>query len=61
MPGVGQVEIALEDHFTSEEINQGVAAGGRFQDSFDGLADDELDELRTVFRRKAFVSTASTG
>jgi metal-sulfur cluster biosynthetic enzyme len=56
VPGVSQVEIALEDHFTAEEINQGVAARGRFQDSFDGLADDELDELRLVFRRKAFVA-----
>jgi metal-sulfur cluster biosynthetic enzyme len=56
VPGVGQVQVALEDHFTAEEINQGVAARGRFQDSFDGLAEDELDELRLVFRRKAFVA-----
>jgi metal-sulfur cluster biosynthetic enzyme len=56
VPGVGRAEVLLDDHFTSEEINQGVAQRRGFQRSFQGLADDELDELRTLFRRKALVS-----
>jgi metal-sulfur cluster biosynthetic enzyme len=56
VPGVGQVEVLLTDHFTAEEINQGVAASKGFRESFTGLADDELDELRTVFRRKALLN-----
>ncbi|HEV2931233.1 MAG TPA: iron-sulfur cluster assembly protein [Propionibacteriaceae bacterium] len=56
VPGVRRAEVLLDDHFTSEEINSGIAQRRGFQASFDGLADDELDELRTVFRRKALVN-----
>jgi metal-sulfur cluster biosynthetic enzyme len=56
IPGVRAVEVTLDDHFAAEEINQGVAARRGFQESFTGLADDELDELRTVFRRKALIN-----
>jgi metal-sulfur cluster biosynthetic enzyme len=56
VPGVRQAEVLLDDHFTSEEINQGVAQRRGFQASFDGLADDELEELRTLFRRKALIN-----
>lgn len=56
VPGVRRAEVVLDDHFTSEEINSGIAQRRGFQASFDGLADDELDELRTVFRRKALVN-----
>jgi metal-sulfur cluster biosynthetic enzyme len=56
VPGVGQAEVLLDDHFSAEEINQGVAERRGFQASFEGLADDELDELRTLFRRKALVN-----
>jgi metal-sulfur cluster biosynthetic enzyme len=56
VPGVGQVEVVLDDHFTSDEINAGIAQRRSFQESFDGLADDELDELRTLFRRKTLVA-----
>jgi metal-sulfur cluster biosynthetic enzyme len=55
IPGVRRVEVLLDDHFASDEINQGVAQRRSFQESFEGLADDELDELRTLFRRKALV------
>jgi metal-sulfur cluster biosynthetic enzyme len=55
VPGVRQAEVLLDDHFTSEEINAGIAQRRGFQDSFEGLADDELDDLRLVFRRKAMV------
>jgi metal-sulfur cluster biosynthetic enzyme len=56
VPGVRQAEVVLDDHFTSDEINAGIAQRRSFQESFDGLADDELDELRALFRRKALVA-----
>jgi metal-sulfur cluster biosynthetic enzyme len=56
VPGVRRAEVALDDHFASEEINEGVAERRSFQESFEGLADDELDELRALFRRKALVA-----
>jgi metal-sulfur cluster biosynthetic enzyme len=56
VPGVRRAEVVLDDHFTSDEVNTGVAQRRGFQDSFEGLADDELDELRTLFRRKALVA-----
>jgi metal-sulfur cluster biosynthetic enzyme len=54
--GVERAEVVLDDHFASDEINSGIAERRSFQESFEGLADDELDELRTLFRRKALVA-----
>jgi metal-sulfur cluster biosynthetic enzyme len=51
--GVRAVDIALEDHFASHEINVGVAARAGFVASFDGLAERDLGELRRTFLRKA--------
>jgi len=51
--GIERAQIILEDHFASDEINRGVAAKAGFVDSFDGLAETELDELRSDFVRKA--------
>jgi metal-sulfur cluster biosynthetic enzyme len=56
VPGVTRAEVVLDDHFASDEINQGIAERRSFQRSFEGLADDELDELRLLFRRKALVA-----
>jgi metal-sulfur cluster biosynthetic enzyme len=56
VPGAGRAEIVLEDHHASDEINAGVAAGRGFAGTFPGEATGELDELRLVFRRKAFLS-----
>lgn len=61
LPGVAGVEIALDEHHASDEINAGVAAGRNFmqtfdRQAFDGLADGELEELRTTFRRKALLA-----
>ncbi len=56
VPGVRQTQIELEDHFASAEINRGVAARAGFVQSFDGLAETELDELRTDFIRKAVLA-----
>ena len=54
--GVRHTEVVLEDHFASEEINRGVAARAGFVDSFDGLAVEELDTLRSDFVRKAVLA-----
>jgi metal-sulfur cluster biosynthetic enzyme len=54
--GVRAVEIVLEDHFAAEEINAGVAARAGFVASFDGFAEQELDELRGEFLRKAVLA-----
>jgi metal-sulfur cluster biosynthetic enzyme len=54
--GVRAVEIVLEDHFAAEEINTGVAARAGFVTAFDGLAEQELDELRGEFLRKALLA-----
>jgi metal-sulfur cluster biosynthetic enzyme len=53
LEGVEVVDIALEDHFAASQINAGVAARAGFVAAFDGLAEDELDELRRTFLRKA--------
>lgn len=51
--GVVSTSVVLVDHFSSDEINKGVAAAHGFSGSFPGLADDELSELRLTFQRKA--------
>jgi metal-sulfur cluster biosynthetic enzyme len=57
MPGISSVDIVLEDHFASEQINAGVSAGVGFVGSFPEHAAGELDELRLTFRRKAHVAS----
>jgi metal-sulfur cluster biosynthetic enzyme len=54
--GVRGVDVVLEDHFASAEINGGVAARAGFVASFDGLAAAELDDLRADFVRKAVMA-----
>ena len=56
VPGVVTAEVVLDDHFASDEINRGVAAGRGFVESFEGLARAELDELRAEFLRKAVLA-----
>ena len=53
VPGVRRASVVLEDHYASEELN----ADGAFDDAFPGETEGpDLAELRTVFRRKSFVS-----
>ena len=54
--GVRRTEVVLDDHFASNEINSGIAARAGFAESFAGLANGELDELRTDFVRKAVLA-----
>jgi metal-sulfur cluster biosynthetic enzyme len=50
---VRDVAVWLDDHHDSTKINSGLAAGGGYRGTFEHEADDSLDELRTIFRRKA--------
>jgi metal-sulfur cluster biosynthetic enzyme len=55
VPGVEQVHVTLDDHFASEEINDGIGEERDFAGTFPGEAEDDLTELRSIFDRKAFV------
>ena len=57
IPGVREARISLDDHHASPEINAGMAEDRGFEGTFPGETEGEsLDELRTIFRRKSFVS-----
>ena len=55
MPGVGDVRVVLDDHFTGAEINEAVARGAGFGEAFPGETRGDLAALRVLFRRKALV------
>jgi metal-sulfur cluster biosynthetic enzyme len=60
LPGVRDVSIRLEDHYTGEEINAAVGRGEGFARAFPGESDDDdLDALRELFERKALVARQS--
>lgn len=55
VPGVAHAKVNLIDHMYADEINAGVAGGRSFVETFGGhAADGNLDQLRTIFRLKAF-------
>jgi metal-sulfur cluster biosynthetic enzyme len=56
LPGVDAVRIALEDHFTADEINDAVGRDAGFTDAFPGEAIAELDDLRALFQKKALTA-----
>jgi metal-sulfur cluster biosynthetic enzyme len=56
LPGVEHGSVALEDHFTADEINAAVSRDAGFVDAFPDHASGELDELRILFQRKALVA-----
>ena len=56
LPGVGEVSVVLEDHYTGREINAAVGRGEGFEGAFPGETRGELDALRTLFQRKALVA-----
>jgi metal-sulfur cluster biosynthetic enzyme len=61
LPGVRRVTVALEDHYTGEEINAALARGDGFTGAFPGETDDdELAALRELFLRKALVARQAT-
>jgi metal-sulfur cluster biosynthetic enzyme len=56
VPGIDRATVILEEHYASEELNTGVNAGGGFDGAFPRETEGpDLEELRTIFRRKAFV------
>ena len=57
VPGIERADVVLEDHYASGEINVGVNDEHGFDGAFpDETESPDLEELRTVFRRKSFVS-----
>lgn len=52
---VASVRVTLHDHMYAEEMNAGVNAGRDFSEIFSELSNgSDLDEIRAVFRGKAF-------
>jgi len=56
LPGVGDVSVVLDDHYTGEEINAALRHGGSFADAFPGEESGALGDLRALFRRKALLA-----
>jgi hypothetical protein len=57
LPGVRDVAVVLDDHYTGEEINAAVGQGLGFSSAFPGEShNDDLDALRELFQRKALVA-----
>lgn len=56
LEGVAHVDVALDDHFASSEINGAVGGGGGFEAAFPGETSGELAELRRLFSRKALTA-----
>ena len=57
VPGVERATVYLDDHYASDEINSGVNEQHGFDGAFPKETESpDLEELRTVFRRKSFVS-----
>lgn len=56
VPDVGRVRVLLDDHHDSDKINAGTAAGLGYVGTFGVEAEDNLDELRRTFARKAHLA-----
>jgi metal-sulfur cluster biosynthetic enzyme len=54
--GVERATVTLIDHHASDEINTGLAEGLHFEEAFSGEATGGLDDLRDLFRRRAFIA-----
>jgi metal-sulfur cluster biosynthetic enzyme len=59
LPGVGEVTIDLEDHYTGAEISAAVSRGEGFDGAFPGETAGDLDALRELFQRKALLARQS--
>jgi metal-sulfur cluster biosynthetic enzyme len=56
IPGVRKATVVLDDHHASEEINEGIAEDKQFQEIYPTQTLGGLDDLRDLFRRKAFIA-----
>ena len=54
LPWVRGVTVRLGEHMYADTINDGLAEGRSFQDTFGAEADDDLDALRRIFLVKAY-------
>ncbi|WP_336158706.1 iron-sulfur cluster assembly protein [Amycolatopsis sp. VC5-11] len=53
LPEAGRVEVLLDDHHDSDLINRGLAADAGYRGTFGDEAEQDLEQLRATFRRKA--------
>lgn len=53
LPWTTEVVVELDDHHDSDLINAGLAADAGYRGTFGHEADQDLEELRETFRRKA--------
>jgi metal-sulfur cluster biosynthetic enzyme len=53
LSGVERVVVELDDHHDSDLINRGLAADAGYKGTFGHEAENDLEELRWTFRRKA--------
>ena len=61
LPGVRDVTVRFEDHYTGQEINLALRGGAGFTDAFPGETDDDdLEALRALFSRKALIGRQAT-
>lgn len=58
LPGVDHVVVQLDDHHDSDLINRGLAADLGYRGTFGHEAENDLEELRTTFRRKAHTAAS---
>jgi metal-sulfur cluster biosynthetic enzyme len=56
LPGVREVTVVLEDHYTGAEINAALGRGDEFGGAFPGETAGSLDTLRELFQRKALLA-----
>jgi metal-sulfur cluster biosynthetic enzyme len=56
LPWTETVIVELDDHHDSEKINAGLAADAGYRGTFGHEAEEDLEELRATFRRKAYVA-----
>ena len=54
----GRVVVELDDHHDSSIINRGLAADAGYRGTFLHEADQDLEQLRATFRRKAHTAAA---
>ena len=55
LPWVREAVVAIEDHFSGDEINRAIAAKLGFGAAFPAESGGDLTELRRIFRAKAFM------
>jgi metal-sulfur cluster biosynthetic enzyme len=61
VPGVRNVAVTLQDHYTGDEINAAMNGGQGFTGAFPGETDDDdLEALRELFTRKALIARQAT-